>query len=56
MFRQYIVKIVWDSMTRMLDSVETILLLQPDWLRKRTAEGAMWDEAVLSKTRLVQMP
>src|SRR4029077_16134821 len=39
----------------MHDSVEAILLLQPDWLRKRTAEAAVWANAVLSKPSVLQV-
>ena len=42
-------------MTCMNDSVEAALLLQPDWLRKRTAEAAMWANNVLSEASVVQV-
>jgi hypothetical protein len=39
----------------MHDSVDAVLLRQPDWLREGTLEAAMWANAVLSKTSLVQV-
>ena len=40
----------------MHDSVEAVMLLQPDWLRKRIVEAAMWADAELSKAVVVQVP
>lgn len=39
----------------MHNSVESVLLLQPDWLRKRIVEAAMWTNAELSKTSAIQV-
>lgn len=39
----------------MAGSLESVLLLQPDWLRRRTNEAARWAEAALSKTTVVQV-
>jgi hypothetical protein len=38
------------------DSVEAVLLLQPDWLRKRIAEAATWADAELSRRTAIQVP
>lgn len=43
------------SMNCMHDSVEAVTLLQPDWLRKRTAEAGIWAKTVLSKASVVQV-
>ena len=40
---------------RMHDSVQAALLLQPDWLRKRALEAAIWAEAELSKASVIQV-
>jgi len=40
----------------MAESHESVLLLQPDWLKLRTIEAAVWAYAVLSKTTVVQAP
>ena len=42
-------------MTCMHYSVENALLLQPDWLKKRAAEAAIWANTVLSKASAVQV-
>jgi hypothetical protein len=39
----------------MHDSVQVALLLQPDWLKKRALEAAMWAEAELSKASVIQV-
>lgn len=39
----------------MQHSVDAVLLLQPDWLRKRTLEAAMWANAELSKTTVIRV-
>jgi hypothetical protein len=40
----------------MHDSVEAVLLLRPDWLRKRIVEAATWADAELSKATGGQIP
>lgn len=40
----------------MPDSVEAVLLLQPDWFRKRIVEVATWADAELSKATFIQVP
>jgi hypothetical protein len=42
-------------MTGMNDSVEAVLLIRPDWLRKRTAEAAVWTDTVLNKASVVKV-
>src|SRR5437016_3563723 len=37
-------------------SVEAVLLLRPDWLRKRIVEAATWADAELSKATVFHVP
>lgn len=39
----------------MTESLETVLSLQPDWLKQRTSEAAIWACAELSKTTVIQV-
>lgn len=39
----------------MAGSMESVLLLQPDWLRRRINEAARWAEVALGKTTLLQV-
>jgi len=39
----------------MAGSIESVLLLQPDWLRRRTNEAARWADAALAKTTFLQV-
>jgi hypothetical protein len=39
----------------MTESLESVLSLQPDWLKQRTTEAAKWADAALSKTTVIQV-
>lgn len=40
----------------MHDSVEGVLLLQPNWLRERIVEAVAWADAELSKAAVINVP
>lgn len=40
----------------MHDSVEAVLLHQPNWIRKRIVEAAVWADAELSKATAIPVP
>jgi len=39
----------------MTGSLESVLSLQPDWLKQRTSEAARWADAALSKITVIQV-
>jgi hypothetical protein len=39
----------------MTESLESVLSLQPDWLKQRTTETAIWAYAELRKTMVTQV-
>jgi hypothetical protein len=39
----------------MTESLESVLSLQPDWLKQRTTEAAIWAYAELRKTMVIQV-
>jgi hypothetical protein len=43
------------SMLLVTGSLESVLSLQPDWLKQRTSEAARWADAMLSKITVIQI-